>query len=155
MCLKSKYVLQLCAALNRQCIHQIKVYILQMFKSYFFLSDQSVVITYLGISQKISTINFCFIYFSLYNYIQTDLFLFSCYHVRLSCNTMDCSPAGSFCPQDFPGKNTRAGCHFPIQGIFPTQGSNPHILHWQASSGPLSHQGSPHRPRLGDDIFSW
>ena len=23
------------------------------------------------------------------------------------------------------------GCHFLLQGIFPTQGSNPHLLHWQ------------------------
>ena len=38
-------------------------------------------------------------------------------------------------PWDFPGKNTRMGCHFPLQGIFPTQGSNsplPRLLHWQA-----------------------
>ena len=30
-------------------------------------------------------------------------------------------------------------CHF-LHGIFPTQRSNPHILHWQADSSPLSHQ---------------
>ena len=28
------------------------------------------------------------------------------------------------CPWNFPGKNTRAGCHFHHQGIFPTEGSN-------------------------------
>ena len=28
-------------------------------------------------------------------------------------------------------------------GIFPDQGSNPHLLHWQTDSLPLSHQGSP------------
>ena len=28
-------------------------------------------------------------------------------------------------------------------GIFPHQGSNPCLLHWQADSLPLSHQGSP------------
>ena len=27
-------------------------------------------------------------------------------------------------PWDSPGKNTGAGCHFLLQGIFPTQGSN-------------------------------
>ena len=27
------------------------------------------------------------------------------------------------------------GCHFLFQGIFPTQGSNPHLLHWQAEGG--------------------
>ena len=33
------------------------------------------------------------------------------------------------CPWDFPSKNTRVGCHLLLQGIFPTQGSNPHFLH--------------------------
>ena len=32
------------------------------------------------------------------------------------------------CPWDSPGKNTGVGCHFLLQGIFPTQGSNPHLL---------------------------
>ena len=27
-------------------------------------------------------------------------------------------------PRDFPGKNTGAGCHFLLQGSFPTQGQN-------------------------------
>ena len=35
---------------------------------------------------------------------------------------------------DFPGKNTRVGCHFLLQGIFPTQRLNPPLLHWQADS---------------------
>ena len=56
---------------------------------------------------------------------------------------MDCSPPDSFCPWDFPGKNAGVGTHFPLQGIFPTQGSNPHLLHWQAGSLPLSHLGCP------------
>ena len=45
-----------------------------------------------------------------------------------------------------PVKNTRVGCHFLLQGIFPTQGSNLclwSLLQWQADSLPLSHQGSP------------
>ena len=29
------------------------------------------------------------------------------------------------CLWDFPGRNTGEGCHFLLQGIFPTQGSNP------------------------------
>ena len=49
------------------------------------------------------------------------------------------------CPWDFPGKNTGVGCHFLLQGIFPTsQGLNPRLLHWQVDSLPLSHQGSPY-----------
>ena len=34
------------------------------------------------------------------------------------------------------------GSHSLLQAIFPTQGSNPHLLHWQADSLPLSHQGT-------------
>ena len=30
-------------------------------------------------------------------------------------------------PWDSPGKNTGVGCHFLLQEIFPTQGSNPGI----------------------------
>ena len=51
----------------------------------------------------------------------------------------------------FSGKNTGAGCHFLLQGIFPTQGLNPHLLHllhWQADSLPLDHLGSPHTSTL-------
>ena len=43
------------------------------------------------------------------------------------------------------GKNTGAGCHFLLQGLVLTQGSNPyclHLLHWQVDSLPLSHLGS-------------
>ena len=46
------------------------------------------------------------------------------------------------CLWDFPGKNPTVGCHFLLQGIFPTQGRNPHLLHWHVGSSPLSHQGS-------------
>ena len=34
------------------------------------------------------------------------------------------------CPWDSLGKNTGMGCHFLLQWIFPTQGSNPYLLHW-------------------------
>ena len=37
-------------------------------------------------------------------------------------------PARLLCPWNSPGKNTGAGCHFLLQGIFPTQGSNPPLL---------------------------
>ena len=56
------------------------------------------------------------------------------------CNPMD--HARILCPWDFPGKNTGVGCHFLLQGIFLTQRSNSCLLHWQADSLPLSHQGS-------------
>ena len=42
----------------------------------------------------------------------------------------DCSPPGS-CPWNFPGKNTGMDCHLLLQGIFPTQESNPGLLHYR------------------------
>ena len=44
---------------------------------------------------------------------------------------------------DFPGKDTRVGCHFLLQGIFLIQRLNPRLLCWQAGSLPLSQLGSP------------
>ena len=41
-----------------------------------------------------------------------------------------------------PGKNTGVGCHFLLQGIFPTLASNPGLLHYKQMLYPLSHQGS-------------
>ena len=44
------------------------------------------------------------------------------------CDTMDCSPRGSsLCPWNSPDKNTGAGSHSLLQGIFPTQGWNPSL----------------------------
>ena len=57
------------------------------------------------------------------------------------CDPMDCSLPGSSIPGDSPGKNTRMDCHALLQGIFPTQGSNPrllYLLYWQAGSLPLA-----------------
>ena len=58
-----------------------------------------------------------------------------------------CDPMDSLlCPWDYPGKNTGVGFHFLLQGIFPTQGSNPHLLrllHWQADSLPTVPPGKP------------
>ena len=46
----------------------------------------------------------------------------------------------------FSRQDTGVGSHVLLQGMFPTQGSNPsllHLLHWQADSLPLSHLESP------------
>ena len=52
-------------------------------------------------------------------------------------------PPRLLCPWDFSGKSTGGGCHFLLQGIFPTQGLNPDLLHCRRTLYPLSHQGSP------------
>jgi len=47
---------------------------------------------------------------------------------------------------NFPGKNTGVGCHFLLQGIFPTQEWNLcllSLLHWQGDSLKLCHRESP------------
>ena len=65
------------------------------------------------------------------------------------CNPMDCSLPGFSVHGDSPGKNTGVGCPALLQGIFPTQGPNPHLLRllyllrWQAGSFLKHHLGCP------------
>ena len=50
------------------------------------------------------------------------------------------------CPWDSPCKNTGVSCHALFWGIFPTQGSNRHLLcllHWQLGSLSLEPPGKP------------
>ena len=47
------------------------------------------------------------------------------------------------CPWNFPSKNTGVSCHALLQGIFPTQGSNPVLLHCKQILLLVSHQVSP------------
>ena len=73
----------------------------------------------------------------------------SCVFLKLPCMVLMCvhelsvvsdslQPRGSYptrllCPWDSPGKNTGVSCHFLLQRIFLTQGSNPCLLcllHW-------------------------
>ena len=49
--------------------------------------------------------------------------------VRLFATPWTVARPGSSGHGDFPGKNTGVGCHFLLQGIFPTQGSNPVLTH--------------------------
>ena len=61
-------------------------------------------------------------------------------HLLTLCDPRDCSPWNS------PGKNPGVGGHALLQGIFPTQGWNLHLLcllHWQADSLPLVPPGKP------------
>ena len=66
------------------------------------------------------------------------------YLVAQSCLTLgdrvDYSLLDSSVHGDSPGKNTGVGCHALLQGIFPTQGSNPGLL-TVGSFFRLIHQG--------------
>ena len=61
---------------------------------------------------------------------------------------MDDSSPVSYVHGVFLGRITGVGCHFLLE-IFPSQGSNLSLLHWQADSLALSHQR-----RLGIGILS-
>ena len=57
------------------------------------------------------------------------------------CDPIDCCPPGS--SVHWISQARILELVFLLQGIFPTQGSNLHLLHWWVDSLPLSHQGSP------------
>ena len=59
------------------------------------------------------------------------------------CDTMDCSLPGTSVHGDSPGKNSGVGCHALLQGIFPTQGWNPGLLHCRQILYHRILQGSP------------
>ena len=84
------------------------------------------------------------------------------------CDPMAFSPPGSSLSGIFPGKNTGVVCHFLLQGIFPTQGSNPGLPHSRQTLYPLSRQGIlggsaqeelkcilKNRPQSPRSLFSW
>ena len=58
------------------------------------------------------------------------------------CDLMDCSPPGSSVHGDFPGKNTAVGFHALLQGIIPSGGLNPGLLHCGWILYKLNHRGS-------------
>ena len=52
-------------------------------------------------------------------------------------------PYGLYSPWNSPGQNTGVGSLSLLQGIFPTQGSNPGLLYYRRNLYQLSHEGSP------------
>jgi len=62
--------------------------------------------------------------------------------VAQSCLTL-CNPNGLYSPWNSPGQNTGMGSLSLLQEIFPTQGSNPGLLHCRRILYQLSHKRSP------------
>ena len=62
-----------------------------------------------------------------------------------SCSVLSDSlwPRGLYSPWNSPGQNTGVGSLSLLQGIFPTQGSNPGLPHCRQILYLLSHKGSP------------
>ena len=101
--------------------------------------------------QILDTLNFfphiCFSIFIEYQ----DIFCLWCWKWLLClvtqscpvlCNSVDCSPLGFSVHGDSPGKNTEPDCHALLQGILPTQGSNPGLPHCRWILNCLSYQRS-------------
>ena len=88
------------------------------------------------------SVNFCKV-------IQLHTHIYMCVCVLSYSAVSDCLaphglyPARLLCPWDFPGNITGVGCHFLLQGIFPTEGLNPGLLHCRWILYRLNHQGSP------------
>ena len=73
------------------------------------------------------------------------MYLLSAQSCPTLCNPHGLQPTRFLCSWKFPGKNTGMGCHFLLQKIFLTQGSNLRLLsllHWQTNPIPLNHLGS-------------
>ena len=70
-------------------------------------------------------------------------FCVSCSVVSDSLRSHGLYPTRLLCPWNSPGKNTGVVCCSLLQGIFPTQGSNPGLLHCRQILYHLSHKGSP------------
>ena len=65
----------------------------------------------------------------LHVFITNSTLLFSCSVMSdYFATPWTASHQAPLCPWDYPGKNTGMDCHFLLQGILPTQGSNPHLL---------------------------
>ena len=73
--------------------------------------------------------------------------------LRHSVTHLTLQPCGLYSPWDSPGQNTGVGSLSLLQGIFPTQGLNPSLLHCRQILYCLTHQGSP-RPSLTKPAFS-
>ena len=65
-----------------------------------------------------------------------------------------CDPHGLYSPWNSPGQNTGAGSLSLLQGIFPTQGSNPDHPHCRQIPYQLSYEGSPNMcVHIADSCF--
>ena len=95
----------------------------------------------------------CFSHVQHFATLWTAALIFLCVYIFLS----DFSPTSSYfievvlrllCLRNSPDKNTGVGYHFLLQGIFPTQGSNPHLFMSPALPGETSLLVPPGKPKI-------
>ena len=74
--------------------------------------------------------------------------IYACVQSRHTlCDAMDCSPPDSSVHGVLPGKNTRVGCHFLLQGIFPTQGVEPRSFEFPLLASRFFTTAQPVKPK--------
>ena len=114
------------------------------------------------ISEQSKLVGSCYYYFTWKNFkflFVTMSFFFNCKitpNLPIPVNKWSCSvvsdslwsnglyPTRLLHPWNFPGKSTGVDCHFLLQEIFPTQGSNPGLPHCRQLLYHLNHQGGPY-----------
>ena len=106
----------------------ICLYLFPIRRSLIFL-DLTFICTYIYIYIDMCVYTHTYIYIYL---IHISMFIHTYIHVCVCsqscltlCDPIECSPLGSSVHEIFQAWNTGAGCHFHLQGIFPTQGLNP------------------------------
>ena len=98
-----------------------------------------------------NTLNFLLMLLSLF-YFRRALDAVLCLGAQLYpplCDPVDCRPPGSSVHGDSPGKNTGVGCHALLQKIFPSQESNPGLLHCKWILLPSEAPGKPKNTEVG------
>ena len=79
---------------------------------------------------------------AIYIFFYMGVLVLSCFNSIWLFVTHELYPARLLCSWDSLGKNTGMGCHFLLQEIFLTQGSNPGLLHCRQIPYQLSYKGS-------------
>ena len=81
-----------------------------------------------------------FFFILLFGYVASGIFVPCESHSVMSDTVW---PHGLYSPYNSPGQNTGVGSLSLLQGVFPTQGSNPGLPHCRQILYQLSHQRSP------------
>ena len=81
----------------------------------------------------------------IWSYCEISPFLYTvlCLAMSDSLQSHGQRSLAGYSPWDSLGKSTGVGCHALHQGVCPTQGSNPGLLHCRQILYHLNHQGSP------------
>ena len=80
--------------------------------------------------------------FSSRSFSVFDCFWSECENENHSVLSNSLQPCGLYSTRNSPGQNTRVGSLFLLQGIFPTQGSNPGLSYCRWILYQLTHKGS-------------